>query len=146
MDGIIYKIEIYNEIYIGSTIQKLNQRQRGHNFDLKRKNNKLQKLCRENDINNITLIEIEKVKINNKKELYIIEQDYINKLQPSLNMCKAYTTEEERKEKKKEYNKNNKEYNKKKNNEKGICEFCKKEMIKHNLYRHKKLYCKKINN
>ena len=158
MDGIIYKIEICNEIYIGSTIQKLNRRQNGHNFDLKRKNNKLQKLCRENDINNITLIEIEKVKINNKKELYIIEQDYINKLQPSLNSNRAIRTEEEKKEQmkeiyknnkekikkyRKEYKKNNKEKIKAYDNKKVNCEFCGLELNNGNLYRHKKLYCKK---
>ena len=150
MDGIIYKIEICNEIYIGSTTQKLNERQRSHNFDLKRKNYKLQKLCRENDINKINLIEIKKVKINNKKELNIIEQKYIKELQPTLNTYRSYRTEEEIQNRHKEYRENNKEKvklsDKIYNNKKGICEFCKKEMIKHNLSRHKKLYCKKINN
>ena len=152
MDGIIYKIEIYNEIYIGSTIQKLSQRQRLHNYNLKVKNCKLQKFCKENNINNITLIEIEKVKINNKIELNIIEQKYINELQPSLNSKRAYRTEEESRSRHKEYKNKNKdkikELTKRGNDKKKIkinCEFCGKEMTTGNLSRHK-IICNKINN
>ena len=167
MDGIIYKIEICNEIYIGSTIQRLSNRRTKHNSNLKdiNKNCKLYETCRTNNINNITLIEIEKVKINNKKELNIIEQKYINELQPTLNTYRAYMTEEERieqhkecdknkylknkekiKERVKEYRKNNKEKIKEKKKEKGICEFCGNEILKICLSRHKKQNCNKINN
>ena len=109
LDGVIYKIEICNEIYIGSTIEKINIRQKNHNHDLKRKNQKLQIFCRENNINKITLIELEKIKVNNKKELKIIEQEYINKLKPTLNTHRAYRTEEEIKNRGKIYKQNNKE-------------------------------------
>jgi len=153
MDGIIYKIEIGQKLYIGSTTQKLYKRQSNHNKDLERKNYKLQKCCKENDINKITLIEIEKVKVENKKELNIIEQKYINELQPTLNTYRSYRTEEEIKNRHKEYNENNKEKRKeleKKSNdkkkEKVNCEFCNKEMNKGNLSRHQKLFCKKNNN
>ena len=149
MDGIIYKIEICNEIYIGSTIQRLCNRRKTHNFNLKdiNKNAKLYETCRINNINNITLIEIEKVKINNKIELNIIEQKYINELQPSLNSKRAYRTEEERIEQCKKCDKNkylkNKEKIKervKKNSQIKInCEFCGKEMTTGNLSRHKKI-------
>ena len=33
--GIVYKIELDNEMYIGSTEQQLCDRQRGHNSDMK---------------------------------------------------------------------------------------------------------------
>ena len=146
MDGIIYKIEICNEIYIGSTIQKLNQRQHCHNYMLNNKNSKLYETCKANYINKITLIEIEKGKINNKKELKILEQKYINELQPTLNTYRSYRTKEEIKNRYKEYNENNKEkikkLTKRGNDKKKIkinCEFCKKEMTIGNLYRHKKI-------
>ena len=147
MDGIIYKIEICNEIYIGSTIENLIERERKHNYMLKKKTFKLYETCKTNDINNITLIEIEKVKINNKIELNIIEQKYINELQPSLNSKRAYRTEEERIEQCKKCDKNkylkNKEKIKervKKNSQIKInCEFCGKEMTTGNLSRHKKI-------
>ncbi len=167
MDGIIYKIEIGQELYIGSTREILIERERKHNYMLKNKNIvKLYETCRTNNINKITLIEIEKVKVENKKELFIIEQKYINELQPTLNMCKAHRTEEERKEHQKEYDKNrpnkrerydqkkiyyqqNKEKlkeNVKKNSQiKVNCEFCNKEMNKSSLLKHKKI-CKKNNN
>ena len=157
MDGIIYKIEICNEIYIGSTIEPLIERQRKHNSDLKNKTIKLYETCRTNDINKITLIEIEKVKINNKKELRILEQEYINELQPTLNMCKAHRTEEdikendknrpnkrERYDQKKIYYQQNKEKikeNVKKNSKiKVNCEFCGLELNKGNLLYHKKKF------
>ena len=166
LDGVIYKIEICNEIYIGSTTELLIERQRKHNYELKNKTIKLYETCKVNNINKITLIEIEKVKVNNKKELKIIEQDYINKLKPTLNMCRAYRTEEELKEHQKEYDKNrpnkkerydqkkiyyqqNKEKikeNVKKNSKiKVNCEFCEKEITKGYLTKHKKI-CNKINN
>ena len=109
LDGVIYKIEICNEFYIGSTIETLKERQRKHNISLKKKTYKLYETCKANDITNITLIEIEKVKVNNKLELKIIEQEYINKLEPTLNTIKAYRTEEEIKNYDKEYRENNKE-------------------------------------
>ena len=154
MDGIIYKIEICNEIYIGSTIQRLSNRRTKHNSNLKdiNKNCKLYETCRTNNINNITLIEIEKVKINNKIELNIIEQKYINELQPSLNSKRAYRTEEESRSRHKEYKNKNKdkikELTKRGNDKKKIkinCEFCGKEMTTGNLSRHK-IICNKINN
>ena len=44
MDGIIYKIEVCNEIYIGSTTEPLIERQRKHNYMLKKKTFKLYKI------------------------------------------------------------------------------------------------------
>ena len=161
MDGIIYKIEICNEIYIGSTIENLIERERKHNYMLKKKTFKLYETCKTNDINNITLIEIEKVKVENKKELKIIEQKYINELQPSLNMCKAHRTEEEIKNCQKEYDKNRlnkrerydqkkiyyqqnkekiKENVKKHSQIKVNCEFCGLELNKGSLLKHKKKF------
>ena len=167
LNGIIYKIEICNEIYIGSTIENLIDREYKHNYMLKKKTFKLYETCRANDINKITLIEIKKVKVENKKELKIIEQKYINELQPSLNMCKAYRTEKDIKNRQKEYDKNRPD-KKKRNDQKKIyyqqnkekikenvkknsqikvnCEFCGLELNKGSLWGHKKLYCKKINN
>ena len=171
IDGIIYKIEIGEDFYIGSTETTLKIRQISHNRDLKKHNYKLYETCKANDINDITLIEIKKVKVENKLELRILEQEYINKLQPSLNIRRAYTTEEEEKLYNKEYDKNrylnnkekmkeqtriyrenNKEKvkeikkkcyekNKEKYNKKVFCELCEKEMSKVYLPRHKKKYC-----
>ena len=165
LDGVIYKIEICNEFYIGSTIETLKERQRKHNISLKKKTYKLYETCKANDITNITLIEIEKVKVNNKLELKIIEQEYINKLEPTLNTIKAYRTEEEIKnrnkisrkiymennklkinEKTKEYYEINKLKLKEKRKEKIKCEFCEKEMTQGCLTRHKKRNCKKVIN
>mgnify|MGYP003650311726 FL=1 len=146
IDGIIYKIEIGEDFYIGSTETTLKIREKRHNNDLKWRNQKLQKFCKENNINKITLIELEKVKIENKLELRIIEQDYINKLQPSLNSQRAYISKEERKEYKKEYYENNKNNYKKTayiwDNKRVKCELCGLELNRSSLSRHKNKSCK----
>tara|TARA_R110002153_G_scaffold266213_1_gene429360 strand:- start:406 stop:858 length:453 start_codon:yes stop_codon:yes gene_type:complete len=146
IDGIIYKIEIGEDFYIGSTETTLKIREKRHNNDLKWRNQKLQKFCKENNINKITLIELEKVKIENKLELRIIEQDYINKLQPSLNSQKAHLTKEDKIDYIKKYYQNNKDNYKKTayiwDNKKVDCEFCGLEMNRSSLSRHKKKSCK----
>jgi len=93
MIGTVYKIEIGEKIYIGSTIQKLSDRQRKHNFNLKQEEykNKLYKKCRENNITKIICILLEEKEIEDIDEIRLLEQEYITKLQPSLNHCSAYT-------------------------------------------------------
>ena len=130
--GFIYKIEIGEDLYIGSTKQKyLCQRQSRHNHDLnnphsKDYNSPLYKFCREHNVEKIICELLETVK---DSELRIIEQEYIKMLEPSLNTKKSYITEKERLEQKKECNK---KHNKKKSN----CPICNKEMLKNHINRH----------
>ena len=84
--GFIYKIEIDNQIYIGSTKQKLNKRQITHNQGLNNPNDRnyniyLYRFCREKKVEKIICELIEEV---NNNELVLLEQEYINKLQPTL--------------------------------------------------------------
>jgi len=93
MIGTVYKIEIYDKIYIGSTIMKLSGRQASHNRDY-RKNiykYKLYEECRKNNIENIVCIPLETIEIENDLEIRELEQEYIEKLKPSLNSYIAYT-------------------------------------------------------
>ncbi len=114
MIGTVYKIEIGENIYIGSTILKLNDRQANHNFRLKKniRKNKLYNECRKHNITKIICILLEEKEVENKEEIRMLEQEYITKLQPTLNSNIAYTglTQEEYN---KEYNEKNKEKNKK---------------------------------
>ena len=96
--GIIYKIEIGEDLYIGSTKQKLNQRQTKHNQGLNNPNDKnyngyLYKFCREKKIEKIICELLETVE---DTELVLLEQEYITMLEPSLNIRRAFQTEEER--------------------------------------------------
>ena len=70
MKGLIYLVQSNNLNYIGSTTQKLNRRVRDghtcfkvHNFD----------------INNYSVKVLEEIDFQNKKELYKLEQEYIDK-------------------------------------------------------------------
>ena len=72
----IYKIEVGEFIYYGSTKQKLYLRQASHNCTLKENSNrKLYNKCRELNINKIKCIKIENCK---KEDRFIREDYYIN--------------------------------------------------------------------
>ena len=92
MKGKIYKIEFNDNLYIGSTIMKyLSQRQQAHNKDYKiGKKFKLYEECKKHNIEKIKCILLEEVDINDKLELSIIEQRYIEELKPNLNMVSAH--------------------------------------------------------
>ena len=126
--GFIYKIEIDNELYIGSTKQKkLHKRQSQHNYILNNPNNKnynlfLYRFCREKKVEKIICELIETVEDN---ELLLLEQEYIKMLEPSLNTNRAHRTNEEYLEQLK-----------KQNNKKSNCPICNKKMLKKHINRH----------
>lgn len=130
--GFIYKIEIDNQIYIGSTKNKyLSQRQSNHNCSLNNPNNTnynfyLYRFCREKKVKKIICELIETVEDN---ELKILEQEYINMLEPSLNTYRANQTEEERIEQMRLHNKIN-------NKKKSKCPECGLEMNKRSIKQH----------
>ena len=113
--AIIYKIELDNEIYVGSTEQKLCSRQSRHNSDLKiYPYRTLYQKCIELDIEKIKCIWVADIKFNSTAEKRAIEEKYRKDLNAVLNMRKCYTTKEERREQKRKanntyYHKNSKE-------------------------------------
>jgi hypothetical protein len=172
--GLIYKIVIGDNCYVGST-KNLKNRQRQHNCHLNNdtKTSPIYKFCREHNIEKIILQLIEDEV--EEEDLKIREQFYIDKLKPTLNSLRAYYTEDEKKENKKNWNKkwyenhtekalekvkeyqqNNKEQikfkkkeyyenNKEKLKEKVKCDLCNIEIIKTNLKRHQlTASCKKM--
>ena len=165
MIGRVYKIEVNkDDFYIGSTISTLKERERLHNIRLREnvRNNKLYEKCRDNNITKIICILLEEREVENIDEIRQLEQEYIEKLNPTLNSQSAYTgltNKEYHKEYNKEYNKNNKEYIKKynkeykKNNkdkiserqtEKIKCPICNKIVSRCNILIHKKtMKCRK---
>jgi len=108
--GMVYKIELDNEIYVGSTEQKLCERQSNHNHDLKKfPNRKLYKTCIEQGIEKIKLIWVADIEFNSTAEKRMKEEEYRKKLNAKLNSIRCYITEEEAEDNRKEYIKNNKE-------------------------------------
>ena len=130
--GFIYKIEVEGELYIGSTKQKyLSNRQGLHNHILNNPNDihyniYLYRFCREKKVEKIICELLETVE---DSELVLLEQEYINMLEPSLNTRRAYQTEEERLEQ-------IRLKNKKHNNKKSNCPICDKLIIKNYIKRH----------
>ncbi len=122
MIGTVYKIEVGEDIYIGSTISKLYIRQREHNNCLKRyvRKSKLYEECRKNNIIKIISIPLQQIEIENIEEIRLLEQEYMDKLQPSLNHNSSYTgltPQEYKKQKNKEWRDNNTEYKRQINKE-----------------------------
>ena len=121
-DGKIYKIynTINDDIYIGSTTQKLCERMRQHRNDYKSKlhfNMLIYKAIREYGVENFFIELIEKCPCNDKDELRKTEGNYIRALKPSLNIRIEGRTDKEYYEdnrdiilqKQREYNENNRE-------------------------------------
>jgi len=99
-EGKIYKLynTINDDIYIGSTTQKLCERMRGHRSCInsqKMNDRPLYQAFREHGVDNFYIELIEKCPCNDKDELRRTEGNYIRKLKPSLNMLIAGRTPKE---------------------------------------------------
>jgi len=90
MIGYIYKIDVHDKIYIGST-KNINKRTYQHNYQLKKKFqiSNIYKYAIHHNINKLDLIILEKNNYKNKKNLLWIERKYIeyyNSILNGLNM------------------------------------------------------------
>ena len=135
--GFIYKIEVGEECYIGSTTTSLKHRISSHNTAIKKKcNSPLYKFCREHNIEKIICQElVEFTDDITDDAVRLIEQEYINKFNPTLNGQRAYRTEDElREQKKNQAKKDNAISNKIRIN----CPICDKNMLRTSLNNHKK--------
>ena len=102
-----YKIRVYKiwyedcpeEFYVGSTKKtQLSERMGGHRKDCRKGNmSKLYTLMREKGINNFKHVQIAWANVSGIDEQRQIEQSYIDKLKPTLNMKKSYISNEDRK-------------------------------------------------
>lgn len=110
--GRIYKITSPNteQCYIGSTIQSLHRRFQKHISDWKSKEKKRffsSFFILENGDATIELLE--EVQVESVRDLEMIEQNWIDKTPNTVNMFKAYISEEHRAEYWKEYKQEHKE-------------------------------------
>jgi len=108
--GIVYKIEIGDELYIGSTEDKLCVRQAKHNYDLKQfPHRKLYKACIDNGVDKIKCWWVADIVFNSFDERRAIEETYRKELNAELNSLRCYVSLEEKKEYQKQYELNHKE-------------------------------------
>ncbi len=82
--------------YVGETTQLLNQRYYRHQSDSRLdKGGKLKcKLCLEYSFNEVSMLELERI-IGTKRETEQIEQNWIDKLKPTLNIKRGYNSKED---------------------------------------------------
>lgn len=110
MIGTIYKIEIDNNIYIGSTIQKLKTREHKHNvrLNVEDRNNKLYRVARENNLTCLNCIPLDTVVVEDLPALRNLEQKTMETIDEDklLNEYNAYGYNLE---KRKKYLENNKD-------------------------------------
>ncbi len=110
----IYKINVLNEFYIGSTKNPVH-RMSAHKRDSKKEEKKNFKLYKKmNEVydlsdSNLFNYEILESFYCEPNQVKIKEQEYINNLKPSLNMNKAFLSHEEKLEYRKNYYKIKKE-------------------------------------
>ena len=98
MKGYIYEINIGDKKYVGSTkMTYLCNRQQKHNQELREniKQIPLFEECRKQNITKIICELIEVVEVEDTKQLRSIEQSYMEKLKPELNLFKAIRTKED---------------------------------------------------
>lgn len=102
----IYSIKFNNEIvYIGSTIQKLNNRFNSHKYNSKNLDTNLYNFMKDKELNDFEIVLLEEYSCNTKKELFEREA-YYQRLYPNLlNNHFASSTEEEHKIKVSKWNK-----------------------------------------
>tara|TARA_R110002020_G_C15793913_1_gene730482 strand:+ start:100 stop:546 length:447 start_codon:yes stop_codon:yes gene_type:complete len=138
MKGYIYKIEVGNDLYVGSSCDKrLCDRQAKHNYKMKKYPNRLlYKKHYENNLDKVKCILVKLVQVENINELRILEQKYIIELNATLNSQKAFQSKLSRKEYKKKYNEDNKEHLSNLRKIKVECPKCKSMVNKFNLNRH----------
>lgn len=114
----IYKLinKQNNEIiYVGSTINKLNKRMCAHRVDsIKFPERKIYIECNRIGMNNVRIVLVENVVCQNKENLHMREQYYIDLLVPGMNARGAvFNVEKEKENKKKYYTENKVELGKK---------------------------------
>ena len=108
--GIVYKIEIGDELYIGSTEEQLCVRQGKHNYDLKKfPHRKLYKACIDNGVDKIKCWWVADIVFNSFDERRAIEETYRKELNAKLNSNRCYVSQEEKKEQNKQYKIDHKE-------------------------------------
>ena len=111
----MYEIKVYkiwyadapNDIYIGSTKHdRLSKRMKQHRTDATKGSPALiYRTMREKGVNNFEYCMLGSCMVSNKDEQRMFEQSYMNRLKPTLNMYRAYTSEEDYKGKKREQDK-----------------------------------------
>jgi hypothetical protein len=154
--GIIYMIDSYDpEIkgyYVGSTLQEFEQRRMEHksncnNDDSKEYNHYKYVYIRDNGgWNNFKMTIIERVLVESKSELLMMEQDWQDMLKPNLNIQRAYRTLEDKKNQKAKadqiYKQKNKAILNQKKKEIINCDRCDKTYTKsHKATHQKSKYC-----
>ena len=96
MEGFIYKIEFEDELYVGSTTSRLKQRETEHKYQLKKHNNaKLYTMLNEHNVSTVKCILLERIECQNREQLYVLEQKYIDELKPTLNQNRVRTNSKE---------------------------------------------------
>lgn len=114
VDGKIYKIvnDIDDQVYVGSSIDLLNNRMALHKCVHKKdeyKNRKLYKHMNDLGVDHFTIKLVEEWECNSKDELRQREEHWRKKLNTTLNSDRCYTTEEDLKEYQKNYHETHKE-------------------------------------
>ena len=147
-----YEIKVYkiwyedepDEFYIGSTkYDRLSRRMDNHRCTCRfgKEESRLYETMREKGINNFKYIQIASYMVYNSDERRMFEQKWIDKLKPSLNRYKAYSTKEDRRQSYMKYCRKPEIIQRRKENNQKPEEKEKRKQYNKNLNRKTPLYC-----
>jgi len=108
----LYHIDQPNTFYIGSTTKRLSRRLVEHRSEARktRSKSKVYRFMREQGADSFTIEPLEEVDVENQEQLRLIEQRYIEQLNPLLNDNRAHITAEQTREQIRIYNQARREH------------------------------------
>ena len=100
-----------NETYVGSTSTSFNMRYGNYRNDYKTSKSPILEISTQYRFNEVNMVEVDRIECPMyDSKIKILEEEWIKKLTPTLNIQKAYQTKEEERERKRLYNHTNREY------------------------------------
>ena len=91
--------------YVGSTCQKLNERYGGYRNDSKKSKSPICEVSTQYKFNEVNMVEVDRIKCPMyDSKIKILEEEWKDKLNPTLNKRRAYQTKEEMLEKQRKFN------------------------------------------
>ena len=124
----IWYADAPEDIYVGSTRERLSRRMSSHRYDSRRgKPSKIHQVMREKGENNFQYCLLGTRLVRNMDQQRKYEQQWMKRLKPTLNMCRAYSTPGDRRKSQRIYKKKQRELLK--DIPKYYCECCDKSLF-----------------
>ena len=100
-----------NDTYVGSTSTSFNMRYANYRNDYKTSKSPILEISTQYRFNEVNMVEVDRIECPmHDSKIKMLEEEWKKKLNPTLNVKKAYLTKEEERERKRLYNHTNREH------------------------------------